>query len=265
MSEFNEFDSAAVEKAMRQLQKYDRERRFTTKRSEDYQVLEEVFDLPTLMTLHKLMNSRIFHYLNGVVSSGKEAGVYWGVREDGSNVAVKIYLTISAEFRKRLPYIIGDPRFTRVKKDVKSLVTLWARKEYKNLKITYSACIPCPEPYTVARNVLVMQFIGENGKPAQTLANVDVGKQDYQRTLSLMRKLYQDVRLVHADLSEYNIFKFKRRLILFDFGAAVYHSHPRAEEFLIRDITNINRFFSRRDVDVLSLDDSLKLVKGNKF
>lgn len=265
MSDLSEIDSAAVKKAIHQLKKYDRERRFTTKRSEHYQVLEEVFDLSTLMTLHNLMNSRIFHYLNGVVSSGKEARVYWGVREDGSNVAVKIYLTVSAEYRKRLQYIIGDPRFTRIKKGVRSLVNVWARKEYRNLKITYSAGIPCPEPYTVARNVLVMQFIGENGKPAQTLTKVDVGKQDYRRTLSMMRKLYKDVRLVHADLSEYNIFKFKRRLILFDFGSAVYHSHPRAEEFLVRDITNINRFFSRRDIDVLSLDESLKLVKGNKF
>jgi RIO kinase 1 len=262
LSDINEIDSVAVKKAMRQLKKYDQERRSITKRSEDYQVLEEVFDLPTLMTLHNLMNSRIFHYLNGVMSSGKEARVYWGVREDRSDVAVKIYLTISSEFRKRLPYIIGDPRFTRVKKDVKSLTNLWARKEYKNLKITHSSGIPCPEPYTVARNVLVMQFIGENGKPAQTLEKVDVGKQDYRKTLSMMRKLYRDVGLVHADLSEYNIFKFKRRLILFDFGAAVSSSHPRAEEFLVRDITNINRFFSRRDVDVLSLEDSLKLVKG---
>jgi RIO kinase 1 len=77
--------------------------------------------------------------------------------------------------------------------------------------------------------------------------------------------LYKDARLVHADLSEYNIFKFKGKLMLFDFGSAVYNSHPHAEEFLVRDITNINRFFSKRDLDVLSLDDSLKLVKGNKF
>ena len=265
MSDRNDIDSAAVERAMRRLKKNERKSRFTINRSENYQVLEEVFDLPTLMILHKMMNSRIIHYLNGVVSAGKEARVYWGVREDGSNVAVKIYLTISAEFRKRLPYIIGDPRFKRVKKDVRSLVNLWARKEYKNLKTTYTFGIPCPEPYVVAKNVLLMQFIGESGKPAPTLDKIDVNKQDYSRTISLIEKLYKDARLVHADLSEYNIFKFKGKLMLFDFGSAVYNSHPRAEEFLVRDITNINRFFSKRDLDVLSLDDSLKLVKGNKF
>lgn len=262
MSENSEIDNKAIERAIRQLQKYDKESRFLIKRSEDYQVLEEVFDLPTLTTLHHLMNKKIFHYLNGVISAGKEARVYWGVREDGSNVAVKIYLTITAEFRKRLVYISGDPRFKSVKKDIKSLVYLWARKEYKNLKITYNAGIPCPKPYTVSKNVLVMQFIGNKGISAPLLREVDVTSQDYRRILLLMKKMYKDTRLIHADLSEYNIFKFRKKLIFFDFGAAVYNSHPNADEFLIRDINNINRFFERQDVDVFSKEESLKLVKG---
>ncbi|MFC1753270.1 serine protein kinase RIO [Thermoproteota archaeon] len=261
----NEIYSKEVERGMRQLQKYDNEKRFRNKRSEDYQVLEEVFDLPTLMTLHHLMNSKTFQYLNGVVSAGKEARVYWGVREDGSDVAVKIYLTITAEFRKRLVYLVGDPRFKSVKKDVKSLVYLWARKEYKNLKINYYADIPCPKPLTVSKNVLVMQFIGSNGVSAPLLRDVDVNDQDYRRILLLMKKMYKDTKLIHADLSEYNIFKFKRKIMFFDFGSAVFNSHPQADEFLTRDINNINHFFERRDVDVLSIEKCLKLVKGNKF
>ncbi len=265
MSDINEVDSKAVERALNRLRRYDRESRFLVKRSEDFQVLEEVFDKPTLMTLHGMMNSKIFKYLNGVMRAGKEARIYWGIREDESDVAVKIYLTVSAEFRRRLPYIIGDPRFKRVKKDIKSLVYLWARKEYRNLMAVYKAGVPCPEPLAVKNNVLVMQFIGEEGRPAPSLSEVKVSRQDYTKTLTLIRKLYQNVRLVHADLSEYNIFKYEGRLILFDFGSAVHTAHPSAEDFLIRDITNINRFFSRRDIDVLALEEALKRVKGNKF
>lgn len=265
MSDLRDVDNEAVEKALRRLRRYDRESRMLVKRSEDYQVLEEVFDRPTLMTLHSMMNSRIFKYLNGVVSAGKEARVYWGVRETGSDVAVKIYLTVSAEFRRRLPYIIGDPRFKRIKKGIRNLVNLWARKEYRNLKTANNAGVHCPEPYTVKKNVLVMEFIGEEGRSAPLLSEIAVRKQDYTKTLSMIRKLYRNARLVHADLSEYNIFKYQKQLILFDFGAAVDLAHPNAEDFLIRDITNINRFFSKRDVDVLSLEETLKRVKGNKF
>jgi RIO kinase 1 len=50
-------------------------------------------------------------------------------------------------------------------------------------------------------------------------------------------------------------------LIIFDFGSAVDIMHPNAEDFLIRDITNINRFFSKRHIDTFPLDESLKMVK----
>lgn len=265
MSDLREIDSRVVERALRRLRRYDRESRMLVKRSEEYQVLEEVFDRSTLLTLHNLMKSKIFRYLNGVVSAGKEARVYWGVREDDSDVAVKIYLTVSAEFRKRLPYIIGDPRFKRIKKGIKNLVNLWARKEYRNLKTADDAGVPCPKPYSVKKNVLVMDFIGERGRPAPLLSEVDTSRQDYTEILAITSRLYRNARLVHADLSEYNVFKDKGRLILFDFGSAVDIAHPNAEDFLARDITNINRFFRRRNVDVLPFEEALKRVKRNKF
>jgi RIO kinase 1 len=125
--------------------------------------------------------------------------------------------------------------------------------------------INCPKPIIVKRNVLVMEFIGENGKSAPTLNEVKVSKRDYERTLSIIHKLYRNAELVHSDLSEYNIFKFNRRLIVFDFGSAVNISHPNSEEFLKRDINNINLFFNRRDVDVLPNEEILMKVKRNKF
>jgi RIO kinase 1 len=265
MKESTEKDNAIIEKAFRRLKRYDRESRLLTKRSEDYKVLEEVFDRPTLFTLHHLINSKIFKYLNGVVNSGKEARIYWGVRESETDVAVKIFLTVSSDFRRRLPYIVGDPRFKRVKKGIKNLVNIWARKEYRNLITVSKVGINCPKPIIVKRNVLVMEFIGENGKSAPTLNEVKVSKRDYERTLSIIHKLYRNAELVHSDLSEYNIFKFNRRLIVFDFGSAVNISHPNSEEFLKRDINNINLFFNRRDVDVLPNEEILMKVKRNKF
>lgn len=261
MGDIGEVDSKAVERALRRLDRYDRESRFLIKRSEDYDVLEEVFDKPTLMTLHRMMNSHVLNYLNGVVSAGKEARVYWGVRDDGSNVAVKIYLTVTAEFRRRLPYIVGDPRFRSVKHDIRSLVNLWARKEYRNLATAGEAGVPCPKPLAVEKNVLVMEFIGEDGRSAPLLSEVDVTKRDYRSVIANIKRLYQGARLVHADLSEYNIFKHHGRMILFDFSSAVDLAHPHAEEFLIRDVNNINHFFIKRDIETVPLDDVLKQVK----
>ena len=253
-------DEKALQKADRRMDRFEKESRMLEKRSEEYDVMEEVFDKPTLMTLLDLMNNHAFRYLNGVVNAGKESRVYWGVKHDGSTVAVKIYLIVSAEFKKRLIYIQGDPRFNHVKKGLTNLVELWARKEYRNLSTAYSAGMRVPRPHHVKRNVLIMDFIGQDGKPAPLLNEVEVTQFDYARVLKMIERLYKKARLVHADLSEFNLFKDHRQLVMFDFASAVDIAHPSSKFFLTRDITNINHFFARRGVDVASLDDILRRV-----
>ncbi|MEM4340626.1 MAG: RIO1 family regulatory kinase/ATPase, partial [Candidatus Nitrosocaldus sp.] len=103
-------------RVLRELIRIDREQRVREKDESLVKVKEEVFDYSTMLTLYSMMNSGYLAYLNGVVASGKESRVYWGVAEDGSSVAVKIYLVATAEFRHRLQYIVGDPRFKRVKR-----------------------------------------------------------------------------------------------------------------------------------------------------
>jgi len=247
-----------LERKLRMIEK--RDRMLTKDRSSDVAVVEEVFDKPTLLTLHYLMKIGVLRNLNGVVSSGKEARIYWGERDDGSSVAVKIYLTVTAEFKKRLPYIIGDPRFESVKRGSSNIIKTWAQKEYRNLMTAYQAGIPVPRPLAIKRNVLVMEFIGDDGWPAPLLNEVEVKQSDYKKIISLIDKLYNSANLVHADLSEYNIFKYGKSLILFDFGSAVDIRHPLSKEFLIKDLNNINRFFVKRGLKVEPLENLLKKV-----
>ncbi|MEM3382542.1 MAG: serine protein kinase RIO [Nitrososphaerales archaeon] len=261
MSEKDDLYGKEKEHLERKLRMIDeRDRMLIKDRSSDLSVVEEVFDKSTLLTLHYLMNSGVLRSLNGVVSSGKEARVYWGERVDGSSVAVKIYLTVTAEFKRRWPYIIGDPRFENIKRSSSNLIIIWAQKEYRNLLTAYESRIPVPKPLAVRRNILVMDFIGHYGKPAPLLNEVEVKQSDYKKIIFLIDKLYNSANLVHADLSEYNIFKHEKRLILFDFGSAVDIRHPLSKEFLIRDINNINRFFIKRGLSVEPVEDLLKKV-----
>ena len=98
-------------------QRHDEEER-REKRDEQYQVLEEVFDKATLMVIYDLLNKGVIKKLLGVVKSGKESRIYRGVSPSEEYLAVKIYLTVSAEFKRGMvPYIEGDPRFKEVKHD----------------------------------------------------------------------------------------------------------------------------------------------------
>ena len=70
---------------------------------------------------------------------------------------------------------------------------------------------------------------------------------------------------MHADLSEYNVFKSNDKLIMLDFGSAVDISHPMSREFLRRDLYNINRFFIRRGVNVIEIDNLMEMIMPNDF
>jgi RIO kinase 1 len=75
--------------------------------------------------------------------------------------------------------------------------------------------------------------------------------------------LYQKAKLVHADLSEYNIFKTDLGIMLFDFGSAVDIQHPNSKQFLLRDVLNVNKFFEKRGIDVLNTTQAVEKIRGD--
>jgi RIO kinase 1 len=225
-------------------------------------VINEVLDKPTVFALYDLIKSKILLYVNGVVKAGKESVLFWAVGENKADLALKVYLVTTSNFKKRAPYIEGDPRFTKIKKGTKNLVYLWAQKEFKNLSQCYDKGISVVKPIHVSKNILVMEFVGKNGVPAKTLLESKIDMKDYYSAISLLRKLYKEAKLVHGDFSEYNIFKTKDGLILFDLGSAVDLRHPNAMDFLKRDINNISKFFAKRGLTVENPDDViLKVIK----
>lgn len=249
----------------RQEKTYEVKQLMKEKRSEEYEALEEVFDRPTLMTVYDLLNKGEIGEIYGAVKAGKESKLYWGRSPRGDELAIKIYLTVSAEFRKgMITYITGDPRFRRVKKDPRSLIYTWARKEFANLREAHMAKVRVPKPFTVQNNVLIMEFIGEGGVSAPLLREVELRNPEriYRNLLLYVERLYEAANLVHADLSEYNVMIWKGRPVIFDVSQAVSVKHPNAEQFLVRDLRNLNRYFKGIGVDVLPVEEVLRRVTG---
>ncbi len=223
-------------------------------------VVNEVLDKPTVMALYKLITDHIIAYVNGSVSAGKESVVFWAVDDNNVNVALKIYLVSTSNFKKREAYILGDPRFLKLKKGTQNLVFLWAKKEFKNLLRCFDSGIPVPKPIHVSRNILAMEFVGKNGSPCKILLESEVDENDYLESISLIKNLYSKAKLVHGDFSEYNIFKTEKGLVLFDLGSAVDLKHPNTVEFLKRDINNITKFFSKRGITVKDPEQILREI-----
>ena len=158
--------------------------------------------------------------------------------------------------------MIVDTRFSRIKKGTKNLVYLWAKKEFQNISKCYDCGINVVKPIHISKNVLVMEFVGDNGRPEKNLLESDINENDYKQSLQLVDDLYHKANLVHGDFSEYNIFKTANGLKLFDLGSAVDLEHPKANEFLKRDINNITNFFVKRGLTVENpIDVFQRIVK----
>lgn len=223
--------------------------------------VNEVLDKSTVMTLFNMIRSNILSYVNGAVKAGKESVVFWGVGPNNYDIALKIYLVSTSNFKSRMLYMEGDPRFSRIKKNTRNIVHLWAKKEFKNYLSCHDCGISVPKPIYTKNNVLAMEFIGQNGTPEKTLLeSVDITIDDYNQAIDIIVQLYKTAKLVHGDFSAYNVFKTHKGLILFDLGSAVDLRHPRSKEFLYRDIDNITKFFAKRGLTVKNPIDVYKSV-----
>ncbi len=251
------------EKKMKRIDKRIDEYHIKIKDSADLKAESGVFDTPTLKTLYTLASKGFITALGGVVSTGKEADVFHAIGENGRELAVKIYRINTSDFQKMQDYLIGDPRFENIRGTKKDIVFAWTKKEQRNLERAREAGVRAPEPITSERNILIMEFIGHNGVAAPRLK--DLPPEDPQRiydtVAEYMRLLYRKAKLVHADLSEYNILLYEEVPVIIDMGQAVLLDHPMSREFLARDIKNIIRYFKKLGVNCNEKELSAFIMK----
>eukprot|EP00349_Pseudokeronopsis_sp_Brazil_P012270 CAMPEP_0202976154 /NCGR_PEP_ID=MMETSP1396-20130829/74958_1 /ASSEMBLY_ACC=CAM_ASM_000872 /TAXON_ID= /ORGANISM="Pseudokeronopsis sp., Strain Brazil" /LENGTH=215 /DNA_ID=CAMNT_0049712963 /DNA_START=249 /DNA_END=896 /DNA_ORIENTATION=+ len=215
-----------------------------------------------------MLKSGKLSQIYGCLSTGKEANVYLaeggevdletmekkplidGKFEKGE-LAIKVFKTSILKFKDRDRYVQGEFRFRsgHCKSNPRKMVKLWAEKEVRNLKrlnLT-EGLIKAPKPFLLKNNIIVMEFLGEDGIGAPRLKDALNQIEDIQQTyvdvLFIMRNMYQKCHLVHADFSPYNLLYFKGEVHVIDVSQSVEHDHPMALEFLRRDCVNINDFF----------------------
>ena len=223
----------------------------TRKDKEHFKIYERVFNNYTMRNLNFLVNRGLFRTLDYPISTGKEADVYRGTDSGKKNVAIKIYRVETSDFKKMSEYIDGDPRFRNVRHSKNALVNEWCKKEHRNLSDAHSVGIRVPEPYGFRNNVLVMEFIGEGGKASEMLKDSEVNDAEkvIEEVLFFVRRLYSK-GLVHADLSAFNILMRGEKPHLIDMGQAVSVKHPRAYEFLRRDLYNLEKVAKKLGVKI---------------
>ena len=272
----------------------------TTKRAshtgrDDRATSEQCLDPRTRLILFRMLSTGVFDNIDGCLSTGKEANVYYAKagqakfennaikideKENQDNTdeqiiseyAVKIYKTSILVFKDRDKYVSGEYRWRTgyCKSNPRKMVKVWAEKEMRNYRRLHSANIPCPKPILLKSHVLVMEFLGENGWPSPRLKDAQLSgkrmREAYVQTIILMRHMFQRCRLVHGDLSEYNLLWHNDQVYVIDVSQSVESDHPSALDFLRKDASNVNHFFEKYgDLDVMTTRDLFEFVTSTDF
>ncbi|MFA6049159.1 MAG: serine protein kinase RIO [Candidatus Micrarchaeia archaeon] len=233
-----------------------------------------VLDDSTIDELVHFINTGQVKSIDYPISQGKEAFVFRAtagpkaaIPEGGERyIAAKVYKYETSSFQKMAKYIDGDNRFSHVKRQLRPLVQQWARKEYANLQACHAARVSVPKPLAYRKNVVLMEFLGEGGVPAALLKDIvlDDPENTYREVLENMKKMHQKAKLVHADLSEFNIIIYKGKPVFIDVSQSVLLDHPMAGEFLKKDVENIVKYFQNEGVQGATFEKAHEFVTGKK-
>jgi|TARA_B100000959_G_scaffold80103_1_gene85345 RIO kinase 1 len=229
----------------------------------DRRVFDQVFDRSTLLALHKLMQQENIDTIDYPIARGKEAHVFHASSKGGP-LAVKIFHTTNAVFKGLAKYIDGDPRFSGLSRRHRELVNIWVRKEFRNLKRMRKNGLRVPEPLFSLKNVLVMEFIGDDKAASPRLKDIEVEdpRALFDELLEMLAVIWQTCDLVHADFSEYNILWLEERPWVIDVGQAVTTRHPSAKEFLVRDVTRLTEWAGRRGHEAEVAESLVRVLDG---
>jgi len=263
------FMSHSVHNAVQKMHNLEQQpQRTATQGRDDRATAEQVLDPRTRLILFKLLSRGFLEAIDGCLSTGKEANVYYakaGRTANNNNnnnnnnnatpviteYAIKIYKTSILVFKDRDKYVAGEHRWRRgyCKSNPRKMVKVWAEKELRNYRRIHQAGLPCPTPILLKSNILVMEFLGNDGWPSPRLKDAPLTekrlRQAYVQCILILRHLYQRCRLVHGDLSEYNLLWHKDQIYVIDVSQSVETDHPAALDFLRKDCANINDYFKK--------------------
>jgi RIO kinase 1 len=137
-----------------------------------------------------------------------------------------------------------------IKNQKRKVIFNWVQREFANLFIAREA-ITVPTPFAVNSNVIIMELIGQENRPAPMLKDKPPANPTafYEEVRAMMNALHER-NLAHGDLSAFNILNNDEKPVFIDFSQSSPLTSPGAKELVARDIVNVNTFFEKLGVAV---------------
>jgi len=127
--------------------------------------------------------------------------------------------------------------------------TSWLDHEHTTLQKLFSAGVDVPRPVALGHNTILMEFAGSEFQAAPSLHETTLpdgeARDLFERILENIRRMLSS-RIIHGDLSSYNILYWEKKPYLIDFPQAVDPlSNPEAYAIFARDVLRVCQYFAR--------------------
>lgn len=207
------------------------------------------------------------------VKGGKEASVYMcrpGVEVDTRLTAAKVYrprslrnlkndgmyragrADLDEEGRQILNHGMMHAMANKTEYGKELLHQSWISYEYTSLEKLFEAGVDVPRPFTMAKNAILMDFVGDEDGCAPALNEVSLDKHEAKALFDrVLWNIDQSLalHLVHGDLSAYNILYWEGSICFIDFPQVVAPEiNKNAFSIFQRDVVRVCDYFHAQGV-----------------
>ena len=137
-----------------------------------------------------------------------------------------------------------------------------AMREFTAMKRVARAGIAVPTPIDSNRHLIAMSMFRGSELRVITLTDPAVM---LRKILLSIRQMYCNARIVHGDLSEYNILVAESKdFTIIDWPQSVAKDDPRSNPLLARDVANTVGFFARKHNVQVPIRHALEFIQGKR-
>jgi RIO kinase 2 len=260
MDELNKYIRLPFEKLEYRLKKLVRNKLVvrTTQPYEGFQIYFEGYDA---LALNAFVKRKSISAIGDEVGVGKESVIYEAILPpelaigEPVPVVIKFHREGRTSFKqiKRVREHLGDrEHFSWI-----YAARLAAQREYGIMATLYPK-VSIPKPFDHNRHAIVMEL----AKGSLLSKTKLLDPEWYLDEILKQVKITYSLGVIHADLSEYNIFASEDGVQLIDWPQYVTPEHPQADEILERDVSNILTHFFRKYGIKRELDETIREIKS---
>lgn len=260
IEELNKYTRLPFEKLEYRLKKLVRNK-LVVRTTQPYEGLQIYFEGYDALALNAFVKRKSISAIGNEVGVGKESVIYEAILPP--ELAIGEPVPVVIKFHRE-----GRTSFKQIKRVREHLgerehfswiyaARLAAQREYGIMAELYPK-VSIPKPFDHNRHAIVMEL----AKGSLLVKTKLLAPEWYLDEILKQVKITYSLGIIHADLSEYNIFASEDGVQLIDWPQYVTLEHPHADEILERDVSNVLTHFFRKYGIKRELDETIREIKS---